>query len=896
MIYKSLNKDFFYVDSGSIRLSYYLACEGETIYTGRAYNPKGIKLNIRKLIEDWLENTMPDFRSFDGVMVEHPEACRVFSLYDDEGSLLEEYMVFLSYEDLDMPMFTYRGINGHADPRQKLFFCGLSDTAFSLTFDVTNLFFNISNATVGWTGGIVRIPYSTNYPKNKYYFDVPDGITLISYGNGELVVSVPKNYGSSRSFTITAHRTIDDLLLGTCVLTQRECTDYLTIEALEAGELHGLPYLEYDTFEWNKNGTGWHGGIVAAVTKICDLGPGDVVYLRQASGEGLALDSVSFWTDWHVDTPARFKVYGNLMSLVYRNDFDTERTLNFSFDNFFEGTAVVDAGDLVMPAENLCEYAYRRMFKDCTLLERAPVSLPAGTLSRGCYDSMFEGCTSLETPPHIYAETVGVESCRDMFKGCSSLETTTELNATTVGANGYESMFSGCTSLTGHSRIYATTLGDNCFKSMFEGCTSLVTSQATLPATTLQTGCYKNMYKNCSSLVQAPSIPATQAKESCCEGMFYGCSSLVQAPVLSATTLYRYCYASMFEGCTSLVQAPVLPAESYDGDMAYYWYSCYSRMFADCSALTYIDCSLVFTGESTSYCDDWVLNVASGGTFVKNQSNYDWPLGDDGIPFSWYDRSVGYTGETGDYSTQYLTLDIVSGGTLQFGSKYSSNYETNNEYSTIMFSLNGGDWQFTRPVSGYTHYSAITVQSGDTVLLMNNYNSRKDWNDQKHYYAPTLYQSTALFNVRGNAMSLIYGTDFRSAPTGLTTSTTYAFASLFEETGVVDARNMVLPTGYYPKYAMFLTFKNSTHLTASPVIAPDSISSTDTADVFAHTFYGCTSLSDIVYLYDTNYTTVSYARWVYNVSPTGTFTKKSSSRFASGENGIPSGWTVINIA
>lgn len=127
MVYKSLKSDFFYSNSGITSLSYYVTCSGETIYTGKAYNFwEGIKINIRKIVEDWLWNDMPDFRDFDGVLVEHPEAMRVFGLYTDEGTLLEEYEVLLSHEEYDgTEIELIRPINAHADPRQKVFLGGV---------------------------------------------------------------------------------------------------------------------------------------------------------------------------------------------------------------------------------------------------------------------------------------------------------------------------------------------------------------------------------------------------------------------------------------------------------------------------------------------------------------------------------------------------------------------------------------------------------------------------------------------------------------------------------------------------------------------------------------------------------------------------------------------------
>ena len=40
----------------------------------------------------------------------------------------------------------------------------------------------------------------------------------------------------------------------------------------------------------------------------------------------------------------------------------------------------------------------------------------------------------------------------------------------------------------------------------------------------------------------------------------------------------------------------------------------------------------------------------------------------------------------------------------------------------------------------------------------------------------------------------------------------------------------------------------------------------------------------------------AFDNWLHNVSPTGTFTKKATmTLFPEGANGIPSGWTVVNV-
>ena len=111
--------------------------------------------------------------------------------------------------------------------------------------------------------------------------------------------------------------------------------------------------------------------------------------------------------------------------------------------------------------------------------------------------------------------------------------------------------------------------------------------------------------------------------------LFYNCADIksVSADFLPATTLASYCYSRMFNGCSNLTTAPELPATT----LASY---CYSRMFRLCSKLNYI--KMLATDISASWClYDWVLEVASSGTFVKNAAMTSLPTGVRGIPEGW---------------------------------------------------------------------------------------------------------------------------------------------------------------------------------------------------------------------------------------------------------------------
>lgn len=139
------------------------------------------------------------------------------------------------------------------------------------------------------------------------------------------------------------------------------------------------------------------------------------------------------------------------------------------------------------------------------------------------------------------------------------------------------------------------------------------------------------VYGNIMSLVSGDSFTSatTLSENYTFAGMFQSSSGLTDASnlVLPATTLVYTCYSAMFAGCTNLTTAPELPARTLAQ-------GCYYGMFYNCTSLNYIKC--LATSIPVSNCtQNWLSNVASSGTFVKNSSMTGWTSGDDGIPNGW---------------------------------------------------------------------------------------------------------------------------------------------------------------------------------------------------------------------------------------------------------------------
>ena len=366
---------------------------------------------------------------------------------------------------------------------------------------------------------------------------------------------------------------------------------YLTFIALEDGTFSNSNTLNYSL----DNGTTWTS--LPSNTNTPTVNAGKSIMWKGAMKTGYSAKFTS---------SGRFNVEGNIMSILYNDNFSaqTELTtdkLNFTFYTLFMNSKVFTARSLYLPATVLGTASYRAMFQGCTSLTAAPL-LPATNLSGQTYYGMFQGCTSLYELPVISATQLGSECCRYMFYGCTSLTATTELPATTLATLCYENMFARCTNLKNILVLPATTLATSCYAFMFSRCTSLsATSMNILPATTLTSGCYERMFAGCSNLKTAPKLPATTLANSCYDGMFMDCKKITQIS-LPATTLASSCYNGMFNGCSSL---------------------------------NYIKC--LATDISANQCtSDWVNGVqTTSGTFVKNAAMSSWATGTSGIPANW---------------------------------------------------------------------------------------------------------------------------------------------------------------------------------------------------------------------------------------------------------------------
>ena len=270
--------------------------------------------------------------------------------------------------------------------------------------------------------------------------------------------------------------------------------DYLTTVALGGGTIsfnipkaidtEYITSISYSTDDGNTwTTTNNTDGRTESIIVTVNVNRGDsILWKGEASSLADVTDSSTF------SSTTDFNIEGNIMSLAYGDDFKdkTELTEAGIFIGLFNGSRVVEAENLSLPATKLSTYCYTSMFASCASLVSAP-KLIATELGIMCYAIMFSGCTSLTTAPELPATALEAGCYMMMFADCTSLTSAPELPATTLTQQCYSYMFQGCTSLENAPQLSATTLAQSCYEYMFSGCTNLNYIKAmftTTPSTT----------------------------------------------------------------------------------------------------------------------------------------------------------------------------------------------------------------------------------------------------------------------------------------------------------------------------------------------------------------------------------------------------------------------------
>lgn len=283
---------------------------------------------------------------------------------------------------------------------------------------------------------------------------------------------------------------------------------------------------------------------------------------------------------------------------------------------------------------------------------------------------------------------------------------------------------------------------------------------------------------------------------------------------------------------------------------------------------------------------------------------------------------------THDYSQDYLTIVSTSNNNV-------IGWKGSHSGKTIQVSTDEGQIWTSYTSSRNVDLPIATLNNGDRLLIKGNETTYGKSNRS------VCFTSTGSFNVEGNIMSLLYGDNF----IGQTTlpNEAYIFKQLFENTNIINAEHLILPAttlmvgcyGYMFNGCTSLTyapalpattledgcymymFNGCTSLIAAPILpattlvdncyqgmfyncsslttAPELPATTLATTCYAYIFRGCSLLNYIKCLATDISAQNCTANWTTDVGATGTFVKDANmTSWTTGDNGIPSGWTVID--
>lgn len=261
--------------------------------------------------------------------------------------------------------------------------------------------------------------------------------------DGWIVAPPPASLGWARQERCTLKTTDDSISISITFIQETNVdpfnpptpsgytNQYLTFEVISGGTLKWASAIDDATYtktiEYSINGGSWSAITSTYNGTPIDLNDGDVIRFRGNNTSYCTKISDTRFNSNFFRTPSyilKFKVYGNIMSLIYGDEFADKTSFplnsNYNFLRLFSfNKGMVDASNLVLPATACTEGCYSWLFESCGI--NTSPELPATTLAKECYKYMFEGCSGLTTAPELHATTL-VEKCYlNMFENCSNL-------------------------------------------------------------------------------------------------------------------------------------------------------------------------------------------------------------------------------------------------------------------------------------------------------------------------------------------------------------------------------------------------------------------------------------------------------------------------------------------
>lgn len=215
-----------------------------------------------------------------------------------------------------------------------------------------------------------------------------------------------------------------------------------------------------------------------------------------------------------------------------------------------------------------------------------------------------------------------------------------------------------------------------------------------------------------------------------------------------------------------------------------------------------------------------------------------------------------------DFSS-YMTFEVLGDG-----------FQFQPTTRDVEYSCNGGDWE----ILSKNKYSP-SFMVGDFVSV-------KCVLERYEIFGP-IYTNGRPFNLRGNALSLIYGdkiiNNLEDYP--------YVFRSLFS--GAIGLRHV--EKGFLPATSLSDGCYEGMFFNSTIVTAPELPATTLASYCYETMYQNCSNLNYIKMLATDISAYKCLSDWVQEVAASGTFVKNPAmNSLPTGYSGIPSGWTVVN--
>ncbi len=287
---------------------------------------------------------------------------------------------------------------------------------------------------------------------------------------------------------------------------------------------------------------------------------------------------------------------------------------------------------------------------------------------------------------------------------------------------------------------------------------------------------------------------------------------------------------------------------------------------------TYSGLTLVITASDGSMCtlgpapqgNTVVIERSKYSTITLTDMNFEAPV-TEANPLTFEARRAN--------SRISFSSPSAIGATMQYSTDGGASWQNYTNGTTITLP-NVGDKVSFRAASTNPTLASGTTTSGFSLIT----NSKFSVNDECFLY--------------GNIMSLLDGTNYETATT-LTES--YTFAGLFQDASSLHShptKPLLLPATTLADNCYREMFSGCNSLTTAPVLPATSL----TDNCYYRMFYACRNLNSITcYATSGINTDNSTSNWLRNVASSGTLYKAASASWPTGNNGVPSGWTAVNL-